>query len=49
MYKATADVKSEVEELNKILRLYPSEASSWLELGETYLSVCAYEVRALSC
>lgn len=42
--RATGDVPGAVEELNGILRLFPAEAASWLELGETYLSICAYEV-----
>lgn len=33
------DVKREVEELNALLRQFPAEASTWLELGELYLSV----------
>ncbi len=45
MYKAKGDIQNVINELNSILRLYPSEASSWLELGEIYLSQSAYDVR----
>ncbi|KAJ1381651.1 hypothetical protein B484DRAFT_460311, partial [Ochromonadaceae sp. CCMP2298] len=40
VYKAMGDVKGEIEEINSLLKQYPSEAASWQELGEIYLSMC---------
>lgn len=48
VYKAKGDQNSVITELNAILKLFPSEASSWLELGEIYLSMCSFD-KAVHC
>eukprot|EP01038_Epipyxis_sp_PR26KG_P016735 gene16735-22894_t len=35
-----------VTELNQILKLFPTDGSCWLELGECYLESCDYEAAA---
>jgi cytochrome c-type biogenesis protein CcmH/NrfG len=42
--KATGVLKSVVEELHNILKVYPNDAPSWLELGEIHLSLGDYPV-----
>lgn len=43
LYKAKGDQANVITELNAILKVFPSEASCWLELGEIYLSICSYD------
>mmetsp|Transcript_106073 Transcript_106073/g.208061 ORF Transcript_106073/g.208061 Transcript_106073/m.208061 type:complete len:300 (+) Transcript_106073:34-933(+) len=40
VFKAKGDVKREVEELNALLKQFPAESATWMELGELYLSLC---------
>lgn len=47
VFKAQGDVKREAEELNGLLRQYPAEVSSWLELGELYLTLGDNTVRGV--
>ena len=47
MHKAMGDVKAAVEEINKILKLFPADAACWQELGEMYLSLCDYQVKGV--
>uniref|UniRef100_A0A7S3M0G9 ER membrane protein complex subunit 2 n=1 Tax=Spumella elongata TaxID=89044 RepID=A0A7S3M0G9_9STRA len=39
VFKAMGDTKRQIEELNALLTQFPSEAASWLELGEVFLSL----------
>lgn len=43
VYKAKGEQNNVITELNAILKQYPAEAASWLELGEIYVSICSYE------
>jgi len=45
VFKAMGDTKRQIEELNALLTQFPSEAASWLELGEVFLSVSDNTVR----
>ena len=47
VFKAKGDVKREVEELNALLKQFPAESATWMELGELYLSLCDLTVRLL--
>lgn len=47
VFKAMGDTKREIEELNALLRQFPAEVASWLELGELYLSLSDNSVRLL--
>mmetsp|Transcript_2320 Transcript_2320/g.3655 ORF Transcript_2320/g.3655 Transcript_2320/m.3655 type:complete len:300 (+) Transcript_2320:107-1006(+) len=42
VHKAMGDTKSEIEEINNVLKQYPGESSSWQELGDIYLGMCDY-------
>lgn len=47
VFKAMGDAKREIEELNALLRQFPAEVASWLELGELYLSLSENSVSTL--
>jgi len=38
IFKATGKIDDEILELNNILKMYPSDFSTWLELGDRYFS-----------
>lgn len=44
--KAQRDVKGQIEALNKVVKSFPLEVPSWVELGEIYLSLCDYKPAA---
>lgn len=44
--KSHDDVKGQIEALNKIIKSFPMEVPSWVQLGETFLSLCDYKPAA---
>jgi ER membrane protein complex subunit 2 len=45
VHRAQGNMKSAVEALHEIVKLYQSDSSSWLELAEIHLMLCDYQVR----
>lgn len=46
VYKAQGNIKEMIEHLNLILGVFQSDITSWLELAETYASLCDYQSSA---
>jgi len=44
VFKATGKIDDEIFELNSILKMFPSDFSTWLELGDRYFSQYDLEV-----
>jgi tetratricopeptide (TPR) repeat protein len=47
-FKALGDKQSFGEQMGSIMKAYPADATSWAELAESYMSVCAFE-EAIFC
>eukprot|EP01031_Cornospumella_fuschlensis_P046962 gene46962-57507_t len=44
--KAQGNIAEYVETMNAILNIFPSDAASWMEMGELYMGQCDYQAAA---